>query len=223
MGGATINLGAGNFTVSSPTYLTANPGAAGTTISVDSTANFPNAGRIIIDSELITYTGKSATQFNAGVVRGVGGTAAVAHPTANAAVYPVTTVTDNPLAIGSTTINVTSNVGFSIPGVIIIDMEYIFCGSVAGTTQFTNCVREYNGSPETAHPNLSNVFQYALTSTGTVGNAQRVVERSARQIPGAMMVYAKLNGDGTPYYRRWDGTSWGPELTANAVPRIFNI
>jgi hypothetical protein len=216
MGGATINFGAGNFMVSTPTYLTADPGAAGTTITVLSTANFPNAGRIIIDSELITYTGKNATQFMP-ATRGVGGTAAVSHPTANAAVFPVTTVTDNPLAIGSTTINVTSNVGFSIPGAISIDTEHIFCAAVNGSTQFTNCTRGYTSSPASAHPNLSNVFQYHIASTGTVGSAQRVVTRNVRQIPGAMMVYAKANGDGNPYYRRWGGTSWGPELPATNV------
>jgi MSHA biogenesis protein MshP len=217
MSGATVNLGAGSFTISTPASLTVDPGAAGTTITVQSTANFPNTGRIIIDSELIDYTGKTATTFNP-ATRGVGGTTAVAHAVGNA-VYPVTTVTDNPLAAGSATINVTSNVGFSIPGVIVIDMEYIYCGSVVGTTQFTNCIRGFKGSAAASHPNLSMVFQYNITSTGTVGSAQRVVARSVlRQSAGAMMVYAKLNGDGVPYYRRWDGTSWGPELTATAVP-----
>ena len=217
MGGAALNLGAGNFTVSTPAYLTADPGAAGTTITVQSTATFPNAGRIIIDTELIDYTGKTATQFNAGFTRGVGGTTAVAHAAGNS-VYPVTTVTDNPLAAGSATINVTSNVGFRIPGTVIIDTEYVFCAGVNGTAQFTNCTRGYEGSPATAHPNLSNVFQYALTSTGTVGNARRTVSRSmSSTMPGAMMVYARAAADPIPYYRRWDGTSWGPELQATTV------
>jgi hypothetical protein len=215
MSGATVNLGAGSFTISTPASLTVDPGAAGTTITVQSTANFPNTGRIIIDSELIDYTGKTATTFSP-ATRGVGGTTAVAHAVGNA-VYPVTAVTDNPLAAGSATINVASNVGFSIPGMIIIDTEHIYCSGVVGTTQFTNCTRGYRGSSATAHPNASNVFQYALTSVGTVGNAQREVVRSARRIPGAMMVYARANGDGTPYYRRWNGSSWGPELTATNV------
>ena len=213
-----MGLGTGSFTVSTPTYLTVDPGAAGTTITVQSTATFPNAGRISIDSELITYTGKNATQFNAGVVRGAGGTAASAH-TAGNAVYPVTTVTDSPLPIGSTTINVTSNVGFNIPGVIAIDSEYIFCASVNGTTQFTSCARGYKGSPAAAHLLGSNVFQYTIMSTGFVGSAQRVVTRSGMQniSSGAMMVYAKANGDPIPYCRRWDGTAWGAEFQANSV------
>ncbi len=217
--GTMVSLGTGSFTVSTPTYLTADPGAAGLTINVQSTATFPNAGRIIIDSELITYTGKNATQFNVGVTRGAGGTTASAHAVGNA-VYPVTTVTNNPLPIGNTTINVTSNVGFSIPGVIVIDTEYIFCAGVSGTAQFTSCIRGYKGSPAAAHLLGSNVFQYAITSTGTVGSAQRAVTASMQtnSISGAMMVYAKANGDGTPYYRRWDGTAWGAEMAATPVP-----
>jgi hypothetical protein len=49
-----------------------------TTITVDSTSNFPAAGRIDIDTELITYTSKNATQF-LGCVRGVNGSTAVSH------------------------------------------------------------------------------------------------------------------------------------------------
>jgi hypothetical protein len=172
-----VSLGTGSFTVSTPTYLTADPGAAGTTINVQSTATFPNAGRIIIDSELITYTGKNATQFNVGVTRGAGGTINVAHPTANAAVYPVTTVTVDP---GGATITVSSTVGFIIPGVIGIENEYIHCtGTNAPTdTQFTNCTRGYKSTTPAVHAGGTNVLQYMLTTTGTVGNAQRMVREA---------------------------------------------
>ncbi len=49
-----------------------------TTVVVDSTTNFPAAGTIIIDSELITYTAKTATDFT-GCVRGAKGTTAASH------------------------------------------------------------------------------------------------------------------------------------------------
>jgi hypothetical protein len=49
-----------------------------TTITVDSTSLFPAAGRIDIDSELITYTSKNATQF-LGCGRGANGTTAASH------------------------------------------------------------------------------------------------------------------------------------------------
>jgi hypothetical protein len=49
-----------------------------TTITVDSAASFPAAGRIDIDSELITYTSKNGTQF-LGCTRGASGTTAASH------------------------------------------------------------------------------------------------------------------------------------------------
>lgn len=49
-----------------------------TTIVVDSTAGFPAAGVILIDNELISYTGVTATNFT-GCVRGVSGTVAASH------------------------------------------------------------------------------------------------------------------------------------------------
>jgi hypothetical protein len=49
-----------------------------TTVVVDSTTGFPAAGTIIIDSELITYTSKTGTDF-VGCTRGALGTTAVSH------------------------------------------------------------------------------------------------------------------------------------------------
>jgi len=49
-----------------------------TTITVDSTTNFPASGTILIDSELITYVSKNSTQFLT-CVRGTNGTTAASH------------------------------------------------------------------------------------------------------------------------------------------------
>lgn len=49
-----------------------------TTITVDSTAGFPNSGTLRINNEQITYTGRTATTFT-GATRGANGTSAVAH------------------------------------------------------------------------------------------------------------------------------------------------
>lgn len=49
-----------------------------TTITVASTTSFPSAGKIKIDSEVISYTGLTATTFT-GCTRGVDGTAAASH------------------------------------------------------------------------------------------------------------------------------------------------
>jgi len=52
--------------------------ATATTITVVSTASFPTQGRIIIDSEVISYTGKTATTFT-GCTRGDEETTAASH------------------------------------------------------------------------------------------------------------------------------------------------
>ncbi|MDB2584599.1 flagellar hook-basal body complex protein, partial [Alphaproteobacteria bacterium] len=50
----------------------------GTTLTVDSTADFESNGFLRIGNELISYTGKTATSFT-GLTRGVGGTTAAQH------------------------------------------------------------------------------------------------------------------------------------------------
>jgi hypothetical protein len=59
------------------------------TIPVDSTTGFAATGTILIDQELITYSGKTATTFT-GAGRGTNGTTAAAHAD-NAVVYDATT------------------------------------------------------------------------------------------------------------------------------------
>ncbi len=57
----------------------AGTGGSGTTITLDSTANFSaTGGRVLIDSELITYTGISSPNLT-GITRGALGTATAAH------------------------------------------------------------------------------------------------------------------------------------------------
>lgn len=60
------------------TLLNGGINDAVTTITVDSTADFPSAGTITIGSEKITYTGVTSTTFT-GCARGTGGTSAAAH------------------------------------------------------------------------------------------------------------------------------------------------
>jgi hypothetical protein len=60
------------------TLLNGGINDAVTTITVDSTADFPSAGTITIGSEKITYTGITSTTFT-GCARGTGGTSAAAH------------------------------------------------------------------------------------------------------------------------------------------------
>jgi hypothetical protein len=60
------------------TLLNGDHLAGATTITVDSTAQFPARGYVVIDAEIISYTGKTATTFT-GCTRGDDGTTAAAH------------------------------------------------------------------------------------------------------------------------------------------------
>lgn len=126
-----------------------------------------------------------------------------------------------------TVITVASTAGFASHGRIRIENEDIDYAAITATT-FTGAQRGVAGSTAAAHTTGAavNVAQdeCVIRSTGIViaGNAKRVVEKGL-QNPGAMMVYARANGDGNVYYRRWDGTNWGPERTATAVPANINF
>lgn len=74
----TLALPQGAFFQDGVTTLTANINNAVTTIPVASTASFQNSGAIIIGSEVITYTGKTATSFT-GCTRGQFGSSNAAH------------------------------------------------------------------------------------------------------------------------------------------------
>lgn len=60
------------------TQLDGSIDAVVTTITVDSTTGFPTVGFVTIDSEVIKYTGTTATQFT-GCTRGADGTGATSH------------------------------------------------------------------------------------------------------------------------------------------------
>lgn len=72
-----------------------------TTITVDSTAAFTATGTLAIDSELITYTGKTPTTFT-GCTRGVSGTTAASHLD-NAYVYDAATYSGWGQSVSTTT------------------------------------------------------------------------------------------------------------------------
>jgi hypothetical protein len=66
--------------------LVGNIGTANTTITVDSTNGFLSTGTLGIDTEKLTYTGKTSTTFT-GVTRGVDDTTAASHGT-SVVIYP---------------------------------------------------------------------------------------------------------------------------------------
>lgn len=187
-------LGAGRFKVDTPAYVTPGINASVTTIPVvfEPTATFPSSGLILIDSELISYTGTTSSSFT-GATRGAGGTTATTHSDGSS-VYPAARLKTGLNAnCNSTPIDIvdTDNPGgFQIPGVIFIDNEYFYCQGTSPPPdyQFTNCVRCYMGTSGAAHPATPPqprfASQFILKSTGQVtnilsSNAQRVVKVNA--------------------------------------------
>ena len=83
----------GTTTGSTTTTLNGTINASATTITLTSAASFASAGAIVIDSEYITYSGKSTNDLT-GCVRGASGTTAAAH-TSGAVVTQVTTSGSN--------------------------------------------------------------------------------------------------------------------------------
>ncbi|MGH7408684.1 MAG: hypothetical protein ACREKF_11850 [Candidatus Methylomirabilales bacterium] len=105
-----LGRGTSTFTVTacrylpSPTGLSADITAVQTTITVPSgnTTGFAPRGRIAIESELIAYTGTTATQFT-GAKRGMDGTTAAAHTVASGAAvsqYQCTIVSTGTVSAG---------------------------------------------------------------------------------------------------------------------------
>ena len=79
-GGRFIRFPYGAFHQNGNTTLSANITNVSTTpISVASTAGFPSTGWLLIGSELISYTTKTATTFDGTITRGALGTTNVAH------------------------------------------------------------------------------------------------------------------------------------------------
>jgi hypothetical protein len=122
-GGAGIRLPYGAFQDTAYTTLNGGINNSVTTITVVSTAGFPTAGQIRIESEVITYTGVTPTTFT-GCTRGARGSANVAHstgvavtkiqsPVANTAVpmYINTTDFSNTVSIVDTTKITAANAG----------------------------------------------------------------------------------------------------------------
>lgn len=103
-GGKYLNFPYGAFHQDGTTTLSTGITNVSTTpIVVASTASFPSSGWILIGSEIISYTTKTATTFAGTITRGVLGTTNVAH-TAGAAISEVQG-TGSPTTIGTVLFN----------------------------------------------------------------------------------------------------------------------
>ena len=136
------------------TSLTADLTSSAVTVSVVSTSGFGATGSILIESEVISYTGVTSTSFT-GCTRGASGTTAAAH-TGALGVSQYTT---------SVTINCTSASVFAASGTIYIGSEGIsYSGKTA--TSFTGCTRAANGTTPSSHASGDLISQFASTATG---------------------------------------------------------
>lgn len=129
------------------------------------------------------------------------------------------------VAATDSVIPVSSTAGFAAHGRIRIEDEEInyaalstSCAPFADPACFTGAWRGVAGTTAAAHAANTSVSQEQclISSVGSVPDigSQRTIE-TARQFIPAMMVYSK--GTGTPYFRLWEATAWGPERTALAV------
>ena len=98
--GSTVNVSSASTTIN----VSGGINSSATTITVASTSTFPSTGTIYIDSEAITYTGVTGTQFT-GCTRGAQSTTAVSHANSTTVylIPTITSVTTN----GVTTYNIT--------------------------------------------------------------------------------------------------------------------
>ena len=149
-----------------------------TTVVVTSTTGFSATGTILIDSELITYTGITATTFT-GCTRGTNGTTAASHTT-GATVYNASTFTGWGQSISTTAftqIRLWSEANFG--EYLLINPSngpmYLWIPSynVSGNLTFTN-------RAELLSPSSSGVYQTdaecpSITSLITVSDASRFV------------------------------------------------
>jgi Tfp pilus assembly protein PilX len=224
-----VNLGTGNFNVDTPASLQAaiGVGAVIFTVNTASPASFSAPGYIEIDLEIMYYTGwnSGTKQFTVTAAnRGRGGTTAVGHA-AGAAIYPVTTLSADPgIAPGPVTLTVANTTGFSIPGVIEIEGEYFSCTGF-DATHFTGCTRGYRGTQIDSHKQAAGgppatsgsfVYQFMLTATGKVGNAQRSVNLGLAASGSGITVDASSGSQctfvGAPRNCNWSHTVSGRNL-----------
>jgi hypothetical protein len=127
--------------------------ALSTTINVDDTTGFTASGTIQIDSEIITYSGKTATSFT-GCTRGVQNNITFASTTLNGGINA-----------SVTTITLTSVTGFTAPvigaAIVRVDNELIsYTGVNTLTNELTGCVRGTNGTTAASHLTGATIAEY---------------------------------------------------------------
>lgn len=118
-----------------------------------------------------------------------------------------TTITDNPLTSGATTINVVSTTGYPATGILTIESEYVTYTGTTSTT-FTGCARGAEGSSAAAHASGVAVNCFITAARHTVlANATIQTETklgTGSSTPAANQVLAGT-GAGVS---AWSGLTW---------------
>ena len=176
-------------------------------VAVASTTGYAPNGRILIDTELIDYTSKTATSFN-GISRGAGGTAASAHAS-NA------TVSQNVCAIASA--GSVSGAAVRNLGAVVGTGTTAIAGAL-GTMGPDAMVAYAKGTALTGAGSDSNVY-YRLWDSAT--NNWNTAEQTAQPVSATPTFIAVqfartrneaimgvLDGNNNFYLQLWNGRTW---------------
>jgi len=129
-----------------------------TTVTVDSTAGYPDAGTILVGTEQITYTTKTGTEFSGGA-RAQGGTTIAVHANDAAVTY---------VHPATATITVNSTIGYPDSGTLLVGTEQITYTSKTDT-EFSGGARAQGGTTIAAHSDNAEVtYVHPATVTVTV-------------------------------------------------------
>ncbi|OGZ09628.1 MAG: hypothetical protein A3D67_00930 [Candidatus Lloydbacteria bacterium RIFCSPHIGHO2_02_FULL_51_22] len=182
-----------------------------TTITVDSTAGYPSAGTLLIDSEAITYTGITTTTFT-GLTRGALGTTAAAHSdnavinnflftALSTATTPRMVVTSagnvgiNTPVFAGTMLNIkqsvaSQTVGVGINGFSDSDATLQFCNENSGKLcSYVRQIYDTGGISFSGGPNLSDLN---ISPEGNVGIGRQPIANSALSVLGVVGVQGDL-------------------------------
>jgi len=156
-----------------------------TTLTIDSTTAFSTTGTILIGTEQITYTGKSATQLT-GCTRGANSTTAAAHSD-NAAIEQYWTQIDTGRTGAEKYFFYRQNLG----GTNII----VFADGVNRASYFSsgNSVTDINGTNAPTDPKFVTGFKNTLFFAGMSSNPQQLIFSA----PYSPTDFTSANGAGT--------------------------
>lgn len=194
-----LNMAAGTVDT---TLTSAIPTAVSTAdIDVVSTTGFAASGTLVIGSEIITYSGTTATSFT-GITRG-----------ANPQIYyPI----GKPVAANNVTITVDDTSNFSPAGTMIIGTELISYTGKTLTT-FTGCTRGAQGTTAAPHPDNS-IIQEATAYYGWGQSASTTTNTQLRlwsQSNFGQDLLFNPRGGGLYYWS--PGTSTAPAVGTRGV------